>query len=224
MLKFNYAEVPLTISKSLQQGESIQEIDGKQYLCWHDLIDIKVPLFTDPSILHCPRVPLPLWGVNPRSILTKIDEHWWDRTRQKVYESQQEHCHCCGVHKSSQKGYRKYLDAHEYYDINWSTGEVKLKMITALCSCCHNSIHFGRLTAQYESGKIQEKTFREVISHANTLLANSKLPRKNWDITINDNINNLSWDSFYLLLVIDGKEQKFYSLYKNEAELQAAYQ
>ena len=58
--KFNYAEAPITQTSSLKKGERIETINGRNYLVWHDLIDIKVPLFTDPSILLTPRVPTPL--------------------------------------------------------------------------------------------------------------------------------------------------------------------
>lgn len=207
--KFNYASNPLNEHK---------------YLEWHDLIDIKVPLFKDPSILFTPRVPMPLHFQNPRSILTKIDEDWWNRTRRKVYEAQDLHCACCGVHQKDQIGWVKnQLDAHELYEINYETGEVKLKSIVPLCKACHNGIHFGRLTAQFESGKIQPKTYYQIISYCNTVLSNAGLPKKNWDATVNDNLHNVPWENWHLTLIIDGKEQKFYSLFKDQADLEAHY-
>lgn len=224
MQEFNYANVEQETQLVLRENETIQYINEKPYLCWHDLIDVRVPLFTDPSLLHCPRVPLPLHFQNPRSILTKIDKDWWDRTRKRVYESQQRHCACCGVHQSKQKGYIKnQLDAHELYNIDYKTGKVELFAIVSLCKWCHNSIHFGRLTAQYEAGKIQDKVYYGIISHANSILRQNNLPPKNWDATIDDNIYQIPWDKWHLELTINGEKQQFYSLFKDEAELLASY-
>jgi hypothetical protein len=136
---------------------------SKQPVIWHDLIDIKTLDHEDPSIILCKRIPKPLHGVNPRSILTQIDPDWWNRTRTRIYEAYNLHCMCCGVEKSKQKGFPKYLDAHELYDIDYTTGRVTLNSIVALCRFCHSSIHFGRLTAEYERGGITEKQYYQVL-------------------------------------------------------------
>jgi hypothetical protein len=209
MLEFNYAFNPL---------------NEKKYLEIDDIIKVKVPLFKDPSLLLGYRVPTPLHHQNPRNILTKIDDGWWDRIRVQVYESQDRHCACCGVHQSQQKGSKKnQLDAHEVYDINWETGEVRLKEIVPLCKYCHNAIHYGRLFAQHEAGKIWTNYFYAILQHANTLLKENNLPQKNWDVTVNDNVNNIPWEQWRLVLDINGKEESFYSLYKDQADLEAHY-
>lgn len=219
---FNYA---VDLSNTMPKfNYAINPLNEQKYLEWHDLIDIKVPLFKDPSILLTPRVIAPLHHRNPRSILTQIDEDWWNRTRRKVYEAQDLHCACCGVHQKDQIGWVKnQLDAHELYEINYETGEVKLKAIVPLCKACHNGCHFGRLTAQFESGKIQPKTYYQIISYCNTVLSNAGLPKKNWDTTVNDNYANIPWEQWHLTLIINGEEQKFYSLYKDQADLEAHY-
>ena len=85
---------------------------------------------------------------------------WWNRTRKKVYAAQDYHCFCCGVHQDHQSGWiRGQLDCHEVYDIDWKTGRVTLKELVGLCKQCHSYIHFGRLFAQRDAGKIQDKTF-----------------------------------------------------------------
>lgn len=223
--KFQQAPIPIYDENGLLPGEHIEfDEHGRKYLCWHDLIDIRVPLFNDPSILLTPRVPTPLHHRNPRSILTEIDPEWWDRTRRRVYSSSEDHCRCCGVHKKDQMGWVKNIDAHELYDIDYRTGEMRLKAIVPLCaSNCHAGIHFGRLTAQYESGKIQPKTYYQVISHCNTVLAKAGLPPKNWDVNVNDNIYNVEWDKWCLILNIEGRERRFYSLYKDQADLESHY-
>lgn len=220
---FNQAFIP-GISTNIQDNEQMIDIDGVRYKYFHDLIDIYIPLDTCPDILMCKRVPMPLWGVNPRSILTQIDGEWWERVRHKVYEAQGLHCACCGVHQKDQIGWVKnQLDAHELYDINYETGEVKLKAIVPLCKTCHAGIHFGRLTAQYEAGKIQPKTYYQTISYCNTVLANANLPAKNWDATVNDNYANIPWENWHLTLTINGIDKKFYSLYKDQKDLEAHY-
>ena len=222
---FQQAPIPMYDESGLLPGEHIDyDEEGRKYLCWHDLIDIRVPLFDDPSILLTKRIPQPLHHRNPRSILTEIDADWWDRTRRRVYCSSGDHCRCCGVHKTDQLGWSKNIDAHELYDINYQTGEMRLKAIVPLCaSGCHAGVHFGRLTAQYEAGKIQPRTYYQTISYCNTVLDKANLPAKNWDATVNDNIYNIPWSSWHLTLVIDGKEQKFYSLYKDQADLESHY-
>lgn len=221
--KFNQAFIP-GISENLSNDEQLVIIDNVRYKYFNDLIDVYIPLDTCPNILTCKRVPLPLWGVNPRSILVKIDENWWNRIRLKVYESQGFHCACCGIHQKDQIGWVKnQLDAHELYDINYQTGEMRLKAIVPLCKACHAGIHFGRLTAKYESGEIQPKTYYQTISYCNTVLAKAGLPLKNWDATVQDNIYSVPWNQWHLTLVIEGKEQKFYSLYKDQKDLEAHY-
>ena len=223
--RFQQAPLPFVDEKNLKEDEHIEYDDeGRKYLCWHDLIDIRVPLFDDPSILHTKRIPLPMHHQAPRNILGAIDQYWWDRTRKRVYLSSGDHCRCCGAHKSEQPGWSKNIDAHELYDINYQTGEMKLKAIVPLCaSGCHAGIHFGRLTAKYESGEIQPKTYYQTISYCNTVLAKAGLPPKNWDATVQDNIYSVPWNQWHLTLVIEGKEQKFYSLYKDQKDLEAHY-
>ena len=197
---------------------------NKKFEEWHDIIDIKVPLIPSPAILHCPRIPLPLHHINPRSILTEIDKGWWDRTRKRVYEASNYRCMCCGTDKAHIKGFPKYLDAHEMYYIEYGTGRVELRYIVSLCHTrCHPAIHFGRLTAEHDAGRIKDKEFIAILSHANTLLAKNNLSPKNWDVTVNDNIGNVPWKNWYLALNINGKEERFYSKFSCKEELDEFY-
>lgn len=221
MTQFNQAPVPGITG--INKNEIII-MDDVRYKVFHDIIDVYIPLDTCPDILQCKRVPMPLWGVNPRSILTQIDENWWDRVRMQVYDAQERHCACCGVHQKDQIGWVKnQLDAHELYDIDYSTGTMRLKAIVPLCKTCHAGIHFGRLTAKYESGEIQPKTYYQTISYCNTVLKNAVLPPKNWDATVNDNVSNIPWKDWKLILTIEGEDKEFHSLYENEEQLRASY-
>jgi len=95
----------------------------------------------NPEILTMPNVPKPLHGLNPRSIK---GEAWWEQERQRVYASTNYHCYACGVHKTEASKY-KWLEAHEWYDIDYSTGKMTLKSIQPLCHYCHCFIHSGLL-------------------------------------------------------------------------------
>ena len=204
--------------------EYIELKKERKIIEWHDIIPIKTINYNSPKILMCPRIPKPLHGVAPRNILTQIDKDWWDRTRHKVYEANDLYCMCCGVHKTKQGGYKKWLDAHELYSIDYRTGKVKLEYIVALCRDCHSGIHFGRLTEEFKKGNIRESEFRRVISHANTVLDEAGLPPKNWDVTVNDNLSgNVPWKDWHLELEINGKIERFYSPWESEEEQNEYY-
>lgn len=190
---------------------------------WHDLIDINVPFGKVPMALLMPRVPLPLHHRNPRSILAGIDRGWWDRTRRKVYEVQNQHCAICGCHKQYQISRRKILEAHELYDIDYTTGTVRLIGILPLCPVCHHAIHFHLWQTWLEQGKITPQQHQAVIDHADRILMENGLPMKNWDVTVNDNRHNIPWNEWKMILTINGQDQEFYSLYKDEEDLAAHY-
>ena len=196
----------------------------KKIIEWHDIIPLKTINYSSPKLLMCPRIPRPLHGTAPRNILTQIDKDWWDRTRHKVYEANNLHCMCCGVHKTKQGGYKKWLDAHELYSIDYRTGTVRLEYIVALCRDCHAGIHFGRLTEEFKKGNIRESEFRRVISHANTVLDEAGLPPKNWDVTVNDNLSgNVPWKDWKLILNINGEDVEFHSQWESEEEQNEYY-
>lgn len=108
-----------------------------------------------PEVLMHPNIPKPLHEVNPRNIM---GQDAWDLVRQEAYASTDYHCIACGVHKNQAKG-PKWLEAHEFYDIDYGMGRVEIEKIIPLCHYCHNFIHSGRLSMII--GK--EKTRDEVI-------------------------------------------------------------
>ena len=119
------------------------------------LIDLpKSPL--RPAILCQPNLPLPLHGVNPRSIL---GQGWWRKARIEAISRMGGLCEACGSgpEKESHKG-RPWLEGHEIYKFSYSTGRLVFHGVTPLCHYCHNFIHSGRL------GCIagEEKTWQEV--------------------------------------------------------------
>jgi hypothetical protein len=123
-----------------------------------------------PEILSQPNIPKPLHGIAPRTIM---GQEWWDRERQKVYASTDYCCIACGVSKSEAKGYR-WLEAHEYWDIDYLKGVCKVVSIEPLCHYCHNFIHSGRLNMIIGSEKSEEEVIA-ILEHGFKVLANNKL-------------------------------------------------
>ena len=95
-----------------------------------------------PEILTHPNIPMPLHGINPRSIKGVA---WWNKTRQEAYKRTEYHCVACGISKENAQR-QKHLEAHEYFDIDYQTGRCEVISIEPLCHYCHNFIHSGRLS------------------------------------------------------------------------------
>lgn len=129
------------------------------------------PLELHPEILMHPNIPKPLHGVNPRTIM---GQNAWDKLRKEVYASTSYRCIACGVHQSQAKG-PKWLEAHEFYKIDYGAGRVEIEKIIPLCHYCHNFIHSGRL--QMIEGKEKDKDeIIEILEHGFKILADNNLP------------------------------------------------
>lgn len=124
----------------------------------------------DPSILLHPNIPKPLHGVNPRSIKGQA---WWDVERRKCYHAADYCCEACGVHKS-QALFHAWLEAHEFYDIDYKKGSVTFKRLVALCHACHNYIHSGRLQVLLKKGQISCEKYSTIIQHGDALTKDIK--------------------------------------------------
>lgn len=125
----------------------------------------------DLSLLTHPNIPKPLHGINPRTIK---GQEWWDEVRQWAYRENQYHCWACGIHKFQAK-YRQWLEAHEYYDIDYTRGEVTLNKIVALCHPCHQFIHSERLWLRYYHCYIRYEQIHDIYNHGFALLRLAKL-------------------------------------------------
>ena len=127
-------------------------------------------LFTKPEILCHPNIPKPLHGVNPREIMGK---EWWDQERQRVYASSNYHCIACGVHKSKAKKHQ-WLEAHEFWKIDYETGVCEITSIEPLCHYCHSFIHSGRLGMIIDKEKSRSEVV-EILEHGFRILSENNL-------------------------------------------------
>ena len=188
--------------------------------------------FPNPKYLTHPNIPKPLHGVNPRTILGR---EWWDEKRQIAYAEHNYHCWACGIHKQDAKHHR-WLEAHESYDINYKTGEVRLIEIIALCHSCHNFIHSGRMKSLWEKKEMGTDKCLDILLHGLSILSKHDL-KPYWVAEylwyyINDVVDeyeipkeaykddgDASWSDWHLN--IDGK--KYYTPYKNIDEWKEKY-
>ncbi len=149
-----------------------------------------------PSLLLCPRVPEPLHGVNPRTIL---GARWWNETRKAAYRATSFHCAACGVWKH-RAIFRQWLEGHERYDIDYLLGRMAYIETVALCHACHSYIHRGRLDALLSEGKISHGKYIAVVQHGDRVLLEANLGRVEYVGPTAD------WEDWRL--IIDGVEYR----------------
>jgi len=111
-----------------------------------------------------------LHGVNPRTIMGQT---WWDKKRKETYERYDFHCIACGVHKSEAKKH-KWLEAHEFWKIDYNRGTCEISSIEPLCHYCHNFIHSGRLENIMDKHKSVEEV-KDILEHGLSILSYFKL-------------------------------------------------
>jgi hypothetical protein len=122
--------------------------------------------FKRPELLRSPQIPAPMSGVNPRSIMGQA---WWDKKRRAAYRKNNYHCWGCGVPAKSAQ-WRRYLEAHERYNIDYMRGTMRLVEVVALCHSCHNFIHMGRLSGRLERGEIGIEYAQGIVNHGYAVL------------------------------------------------------
>lgn len=173
-------------------------------------------LVLKPEILTQPNIPKPLHGIAPRTIKGQA---WWDAIRQEVYRKTDYHCIACGVSKENARRHQ-WLEAHEFWNIDYNTGRCEVVSFEPLCHYCHNFIHSGRLSmimgtevSMFETVNILEHGFK-ILSKNNlqafpfTIQFAKSIAAKTfgvsgYDIDFNQ---NLKWSDFKL--VFEGKEYK----------------
>lgn len=189
----------------------------------------------NPEILLHPNLPSPLHGLNPRTINGRS---WWDKQRKAAYKLHDNHCHACGIHKSKAR-YRRWLEAHEMYDIDYKAQTMTFTHVVALCQSCHNYIHSGRLTHLWQAGQVSTVKALAILQHGNNLLTeNGFSPKEDAMLavyligeglslqeaskkafkTLSDFVD-LEWEKWRLIL--EGK--KYLPLFPNYTVYQAYY-
>jgi len=167
------------------------------------------PVFIKPYLLLHPPIPKPLHGVNPRSVKGKT---WWDEKRFAAQAKNNYHCWACGIHKS-EAAFHKWLEGHESYIVDYSTGQMVLEEIVSLCHSCHNYIHSGLLKVKLNKGEIDFNKYNYIIERGNQIV--KPLPEFKFPTEICE-----EWSAWHL--EIEGK--KHFSKFKNEQEWSNYYQ
>ena len=126
---------------------------------------------TEPVILSHPHIPKPLHGLNPRTIKGTA---WWDRERRKAYASTNYHCLACGIHKTDAL-IKPWLEAHEFYRIDYPKGIVTIERIVPLCHMCHRFIHSGNLLNDYFKGIVKQAQMVQILTHGVRILEKNNL-------------------------------------------------
>lgn len=169
-----------------------------------------------PEILTHPNIPKALHGTNPRTL---FGECWWDKKRQEAYTRYDYHCISCGVHKSNAKKHR-WLEAHEFYEIDYNKGRVEIKSIEPLCHYCHNFIHSGRLKMIMNKQKSIDE-IKNILTHGFEILSKNNLQCFYYTLEFAKelDVNTLSVQPYEIIqekpvkwedwrLIIDGKSYK----------------
>lgn len=183
----------------------------------------------DPGILTHPNIPKPLHGINPRTVLGQT---WWNKERQKAYQSTDFKCIACGTPKEEAE-YHKWLEAHEYYDYDYTHGILTLKKIVPLCHRCHNFIHSGRMYILLEKGEMKKSKVVDILEYGFFILENHNLEAFWGTIEVAEMLGVKTKVKAYLpdphviewsdwKMIIEGKEYR--SKFKNEDEWAEHYE
>jgi hypothetical protein len=181
-----------------------------------------------PEILSHPNIPKPLHGIAPRTIK---GQKWWDVTRKKVYESTDFHCIACGVSKKNARRHQ-WLEAHEYWDVDYEKGITTVSQIVPLCHFCHNFSHSGRLSMIVDKEKPKKEVI-DILEHGFSVLADNKLECFPITLELAESLGaetfgvtaykhpdtNVPWHGWKL--IFEGKEYK--SKFKNYEDWQEHY-
>jgi hypothetical protein len=176
-----------------------------------------------PEILAHPNIPKPLHGLAPRTIFGAT---WWKNERADAIAKQESRCASCGVHLQDAE-FHHWLEAHEYYDIDFATGKAVYKEAVALCHSCHQFIHSGRLLAVLEKGEISfDRVHRIVDKGLDLCFAFDVIPYVGLQPLVE--YLGIPWQSFWQpdfyapwsewRLVVDGKEYKGFDTIEDWAE------
>ena len=123
-----------------------------------------------PEILAHPNIPKPLHGISTRTI---EGDTWWNAVRPHIYARYDYHCIACGVAKQDAKKHQ-WLEAHEFWQIDYNTGICEIESIEPLCHYCHNFIHSGRLRMIMGKEKSEDEVV-EILEHGFKILSDNDI-------------------------------------------------
>ena len=125
-----------------------------------------------PDILLCHNSVKALYSVCPRTIL---GDRAWNQIREWCYKRENYTCQVCGIHRE-QLPFKKQVEAHEFYSIDYEEGVVTLKEIVVLCPECHSYIHSRRMATMVEKGIVSPWYADYVKNKAEKILTEAGLP------------------------------------------------
>ena len=88
-------------------------------------------------------VPDSCWFTNVRSC---VDQRDWERLRRTINGRAGRRCEVCGRDKDREA--KRWLEAHERWSYDESTGVQRLRRLVCLCTDCHRTTHFGLAEVQ----------------------------------------------------------------------------
>ncbi len=136
------------------------------------------PIFKRPEILLHPNIPKPMHGIAPRTVMGK---EWWDRERQITYKQNNYCCWACGIHKT-QALFHQWLEAHEFFQMDYPNGKMIFVETVALCNACHNFIHSGRMEAMVDQGAMSEDKQQLILKRGKAIVKGLPKPKSPTDI------------------------------------------
>lgn len=119
-----------------------------------------------PHILEQAPIPMPLHGLNPRTLMGVSA---WDKERRRIYALHDYRCAACGADKS-ERLFKRSLEAHENYRIDWSRRVMSLVDIQPLCHACHAFVHVGLMEVRMASGSLSRDHAKIIVSRAARIL------------------------------------------------------
>jgi hypothetical protein len=88
-------------------------------------------------------VPDSCWFTNVRSC---VDQRDWERLRRMINTRAGRKCEACG--RGKDREVKRWLEAHERWSYDESTGVQSLRRLVCLCTDCHRTTHFGLAEVQ----------------------------------------------------------------------------
>lgn len=119
-----------------------------------------------PEILEQQAIPLPLHGVNPRSIMSRAA---WDVMRREIYARHGHRCAACGT-PSRAAIILQRLEAHERFEIDFRKREMRLIGMEPLCHACHRFVHGGLMQVMLAQRMLPSATARRILEHGTNVL------------------------------------------------------